>query len=384
MNLKDCHNVGDFRKLAKKKLPSPIFHYIDGGSDDEVTLKRNTESFNSCDLIPNVLSDVSNIDLSTSVFGKKIDFPLFMSPTSMHRLYHHGGERATAKAAEKMGTMFGVSTMATTSIEEIGKLTNCPKLFQLYIHKDKGLTDNLIERCHKAKFDGMCLTVDTVVAGNRERDRRTGFTTPPKLTFSSLLSFALHPSWTFNHFFRKKFELANLIHMTEKGSSIERSVIDYINEQFDPSMNWKDAEYCVKKWGKPFALKGIMSVEDAKKAIDIGCSAIMISNHGGRQLDGSRAPFDQLAEIVDAVGDKIEVILDGGIRRGTHVLKALALGAKACSFGKGYLFALGAAGQEGVEAILQRMKGEINRDMILMGCKSVKDLDRSKVAFRKD
>ena len=170
--------------------------------------------------------------------------------------------------------------------------------------------------------------------------------------------------------------------MTEKGSNIERSVIDYINEQFDPSMNWKDAEYCVKKWGKYFALKGIMSVEDAKKAIDIGCSAIMISNHGGRQLDGSRAPFDQLAEIVDAVGDKIEVILDGGIRRGTHVLKALALGAKACSFGKGYLFALGAAGQEGVEAILQIMKAEINRDMILMGCKSVKDLDRSKITFR--
>ena len=384
MNLKDCHNVNDFRKLAKKRLPSPIFHYIDGGADDEVTLKRNTDSFNSCDLIPNVLSDVSNVDLSTSVFGKKIDFPLFLSPTSMHRLYHHGGERATAKAAEKMGTMFGISTMATTSIEEIGKLTNCPKLFQLYIHKDKGLTNNLIERCHKAKFDGMCLTVDTVVAGNRERDRRTGFTTPPKLTFGSLLSFALHPSWTFNHFFSEKFKLANLIHMTEKGSSIERSVIDYINEQFDPSMNWKDAEYCVKKWGGPFALKGVMSVEDAKKAIDIGASAIMISNHGGRQLDGSRAPFDQLSEIVDAVGDKIEVILDGGIRRGTHVLKAIALGAKACSFGKAYLYALSAGGQEGIEMILEKMKSEIKRDMILMGCKSVKDLNRSKVIFRKN
>ena len=383
MNLKDCHNVEDFIKLAKKKLPSPIFHYIDGGSDDEITLKRNTESFNNCDLIPNVLSDVSNVDLSTSVFGKKIDFPLFLSPTSMHRLYHHNGERATAKAAEKMGTMFGISTMATTSIEDVGKLTNCPKLFQLYIHKDKGLTDNLIERCQAAKFDGMCLTVDTVVAGNRERDRRTGFTTPPKLTFSSLLSFALHPSWTFNHFFSEKFKLANLIHMTEKGSSIERSVIDYINEQFDPSMNWKDAAYCVKKWKGPCALKGVMSVEDAKKAIDIGCSAIMISNHGGRQLDGSRAPFDQLAEIADAVGDKIEIILDGGVRRGTHVLKALALGAKACSFGKGYLFALSAGGQLGVEAVLQKMKEEINRGMILMGCKSVKDLNRSKITFRK-
>ena len=383
MALDDCYNVEDFRKLAKKKLPSPIFHYIDGGSDDEVTLKRNTESFNQCDLVPDVLTDVSKIDLSTEVLGQKIEFPLFLSPTSMHRLYHRHGEKGTAKAAKKMGTMFGISTMATTSIEDIGKLTSGPKLFQLYIHKDKGLTDNLIERCRKAGFNSMCLTVDTVIAGNRERDHKTGFTTPPKLTLDSLLSFAMHPSWTFNHFFGEKFQLANLIHMTEKGSSIERSVIDYINEQFDPSMNWKDAEYCVKKWGGPFALKGIMSIEDAKKAIDIGCSAIMISNHGGRQLDGSRSPFDQLSEIVDAVGDKIEVILDGGVRRGTHVLKALAIGAKACSFGKGYLFALGAAGQQGVEALLQKMKAEINRDMVLMGCKSVKDLNRTKVIFRK-
>jgi len=384
MNLKDCHNVEDFRKLAKKKLPSPIFHYIDGGADDEVTLKRNTDSFNTCDLIPSVLNNVSNVDLSTTVLGQKIKFPLFLAATAMHRLYHHEGERATVKAAEKMGTMFGISTMATTSIEEIGKLTEGPKLFQLYIHKDKGLTDNLIERCKQAGFNSMCLTVDTVVAGNRERDRRTGFSTPPRLTLGSLLSFALHPGWTLNHLTHKKFQLANLIHMTEKGSSVDKSVIDYINEQFDPSMNWKDAEYCVKKWGGPFALKGVMSVEDAKKAIDIGCTAIMISNHGGRQLDGSRAPFDQLAEIVDAVGDKIEVILDGGVRRGTHVLKALALGAKACSFGKGYLFALGAAGQKGVEAVLQKMHDEIQRDMILMGCRSVKELNRSKIIFRKN
>ena len=384
MNLKDCHNFDDYRKLAKKKLPSPIFHYIDGGADDEVTLKRNTESFNSCDLVPNVLSDVSSVDLSTTVLGQKIDFPLFLSATAMHRLYHHHGERATAKAAEKMGTMFGISTMATTSIEDIGKLTNGPKLFQIYIHKDRGLTDNLIERCKQVGFNSMCLTVDTVVAGNRERDHRTGFSTPPRLTLSSLLSFALHPGWSLNYLFGDKFKLENIIHMTDKGSSIDKSVIDYINEQFDPSMNWKDAEYCVKKWGGPFALKGVMSVDDAKKAIDIGCSAIMISNHGGRQLDGSRAPFDQLSEIVDAVGDKIEVILDGGIRRGTHVLKALALGAKACSFGKGYLFALGAAGQKGVESILQKMKAEINRDMILMGCKSVKELNRSKIVFRKN
>ena len=383
MNLKDCHNFDDFRKLAKKKLPSPIYNYIDGGADDEVTLNRNTAAFNDCDLIPNVLTDVANVDTSTTVLGQKIDFPLFLSATAMHRLYHHEGERATAKAAEKMGTMFGISTMATVNIEEIGALTTGPKLFQLYIHKDRGLTDNLIERCKQAGFNSMCLTVDTVVAGNRERDHRTGFTTPPKLTLSSLLSFALHPEWTLNNVLREKFTLANINHMTDKGSKIDKSIMDYIDEQFDPSMNWKDAEYCVKKWNGPFALKGVMSVEDAKRAIDIGCTAIMISNHGGRQLDGSRAPFDQLAEIVDAVGDKIEVILDGGVRRGTHVLKALSLGAKACSFGKGYLFALGAGGQKGVEAILKKMKEEIYRDMTLMGCKSVSELNRSKVVFRK-
>jgi len=383
MNLKDCHNFEDFRKLAKKKLPSPIFHYIDGGSDDEITLKKNTESFNKCDLIPNVLTGASDINLSTTVLGQKIDFPLFLSATAMHRLYHHEGERATARAAEKMGTMFGTSTMSTTSIEEIGQLTKGPKLFQLYIHKDKGLTDNLIERCKKSGFNSMCLTVDAVVAGNRERDHRTGFSTPPRLKLSSLLSFALHPEWSLNYLLRKKFELANIIHMTNKGSKIDQSVINYMNEQFEPEMNWKDAEYCVKKWGGPFALKGVMSVEDAKKAADIGCTAIIISNHGGRQLDGSRTPFDQLSEIVDAVGDKIEIILDSGVRRGTHVLKALALGAKACSFGKAYLFALGAGGQKGVEVLLQKMKAEINRDMILMGCKSIKDLNRSKVVFRK-
>ncbi len=384
MNLSDCHNFDDFRILAKKKLPSPIFHYIDGGSDDEITLNRNTSSFNDYDLIPSVLNDVSNVDMSTTVLGEKIDFPLFPAATAMHKLYHHEGERASAKAVEKVGTIFGLSTMSTVSIEEIATINKGPKLFQLYIHKDRGLTDNLLERCKKAGFTSMCLTVDTVVAGNRERDRRTGFTTPPKLTLGSLLSFALHPGWTINHLIHEKFKLANIIHMTQKGTSIDKSVIDYINEQFDPAMNWKDAEYCVKKWNGPFALKGVMSVEDAKKAIDIGCTAIMISNHGGRQLDGSRAPLDQLSEIVDAVGDKIEVILDGGARRGTHVLKALCLGAKACSFGKGYLFALAAGGQKGVEKILENMKAEINRDMKLMGCRNLKELNRSKIIYRKN
>ena len=382
MFLNDCYNIEDFRKLAKKNLPSPIFHYIDGGADDETTLKRNTESFAKCDLVPNILASVGEPDLSVKVFGQKIDMPLFLSPTAMQRLYHHDGDKASARAAKKFGTFYSMSTMATSSIEEISDISDGPKLFQLYIHKDQALTDNLIDRCKSSGFKGLCLTVDTVVAGNRERDHRTGFTTPPKLTLESLMSFAAHPTWTINYLTHGKFELANVAHFTKKGSSIAKGVMEYINEQYDPAMSWKDAEYCVKRWNGPFALKGLMSVEDAKKAVDIGASAIMLSNHGGRQLDGSRSPFDQLPAIVDAVGGKIEIIVDGGIRRGTHVLKALAMGATACSFGKGFLFALSAGGQKGVEMVLQRMRDEIRRDMILIGCKSIKDLNPSKIIYR--
>ena len=383
MKITDCYNFNDFRKLAKKKLPSPIFHYIDGGSDDEKTLKRNTLSFDDCDLVPNILASVGKPDLSTSIFGKKIDMPIFLSPSAMQRLYHPEGDKASAKAAANFGTFYSMSSMANNTIEEISNISSGPKLFQLYVHKDKSITDDLIDRCKRSNFDGMCLTVDTLVAGNREKDHRTGFTTPPRLTMNSLLSFAMRPAWVFNYLTGKKFELANVSKKTDKGTNIAKSVIEYINEQYDPAMNWKDAEYCVKKWGKPFALKGVMSVDDAKRAIDIGCTAIMVSNHGGRQLDGSRSPFDQIKAISDAVGDKLEIILDGGVRRGTHVLKALAAGAKACSFGKMFLFSLAAGGQQGVEHLLQNMHDEIHRNMVLMGCKNLGELNSSKLIYRK-
>jgi L-lactate dehydrogenase (cytochrome) len=382
MNLNDCYSFDDFRKLAKQNLPAPIFHYIDGGSDDETTLKRNTESFLKCDLVPNILAGVGEPDLSTTVFGQKIDMPLFLSPVAMQRLFHHEGDKASARAAEKFGTFYSMSTMATSSIEEISNISDGPKMFQIYIHKIKGLTDNLIDRCKSSGFKSMCLTVDTVTAGNRERDHKWGFTTPPKLTLKSILSFMMRPKWTFNYLRHEKFQLTNVKDFTKKGSSIAKGVMEYINEQYDPAMSWKDAEYCIKRWGGPFAIKGLMSVEDAKRAVDIGASAILLSNHGGRQLDGSRSPFDQLPAIKDAVGDKLEIILDGGVRRGTHVLKALSLGATACSFGKGFLFALGAGGQKGVETILQRMRDEIRRDMILLGCKSIKELNKNKIAYR--
>mgnify|MGYP001293562987 FL=1 len=382
MSLKDSFNFDDFRRIAKKKLPAPIFHYIDGGSDDEVTLKRNTESFSKCDLVPNILASVGEPDLSTNVLGSKIDMPLFLSPVAMQRLFHHEGDKASARAAEKFGTFYSMSTMATSSIEEIANIASGPKMFQIYIHKTQGLTDNLIDRCKISGFNAMCLTVDTIVAGNRERDHKWGFTTPPKLTLKSLISFATHPMWTINYLTHEKFQLPNVSNFVKKSSSIAKGVMEYINEQYDPAMSWKDAEYCIKRWGGPFALKGVMSVDDAKRAVDIGASAIMLSNHGGRQLDGSRSPFDQLEKVVEAVGGKIEIIIDGGIRRGTHVLKALSLGASACSFGKGFLFALSAGGQKGVEMALQRMKEELRRDMILLGKKNIADLSKDNIAFR--
>ena len=380
--LKNCHNVDDLRLLAKQRLPGPIFHYIDGAADDEITYRRNTSAFEDCDLVPNVLAGVEKIDMSVSVMGQKLDLPIFCSPTALQRLFHHDGERAVAKAAEKFGTMFGVSALGTVTLKEIGDMISTPKLFQFYFHKDRGLNDAMVERAQAANFNALALTVDTITGGNRERDLYTGFTSPPKLTLKSLLSFAIHPGWALNYFFGEAFELAELKDFVQQGSNVSISIGDYFANMLDQSMSWSDAEALKAKWGGPFCLKGIMSVADAKKAVDIGADAIMISNHGGRQLDGSRSPFDQISEISDAVGDKIDVILDGGIRRGTHVLKAIAAGAKACSGGRMYLYSLAAAGQPGVEKALGNLKAEIQRDMKLLGVTSISQIDRSMLRFR--
>ena len=380
--LKNCQNVDDLRLLAKQRLPGPIFHYIDGAADDEVTYRRNTSAFEDCDLVPNVLAGVENIDMSVTVMGQKLDLPIFCSPTALQRLFHHDGERAVAKAAEKFGTMFGVSALGTVTLKEIGDIISTPKLFQFYFHKDRGLNDAMVERAQAANFNALALTVDTITGGNRERDLYTGFTSPPKLTLKSLLSFAIHPGWALNYFFGEAFELAELKDFVQQGSNVSVSIGDYFANMLDQSMSWSDAEALKARWGGPFCLKGIMSVADAKKAVDIGADAIMISNHGGRQLDGSRSPFDQISEISDAVGDKIDVILDGGIRRGTHVLKAIAAGAKACSGGRMYLYSLAAAGQPGVEKALGNLKAEIQRDMKLLGVTSISQIDRNMLRYR--
>ena len=381
MRLKHCHNFHDFRKLAKQKLPSPIFHYIDGAAEDETTHQRNTSAYSEVDLVPNVLRGVENIDLSTTIFGKTLDLPFYLSPTALQRLFHYDGERAVANAAEKYNTMFGLSTICSVPIEEFSNL-DTPKMFQFYYHKDRGLNNAVLERVKASTFDVLALTVDTITAGNRERDLRTGFKSPPQLTLSSLLSFVSKPMWGLNYVFRESFDLPLLKDNVAELTNVSTSIGSYFSTMLDQSMNWNDAEKLASDWGGHFALKGVMSVEDAKRAIDIGCTGIIVSNHGGGQLDGGRSNFDQLAEIVDAVGDKVDVICEGGIQRSTHMLKALSMGAKAVAGGRLYLYALAAAGQAGVEKALSLYKTALERDMKLMGCTKISELSRANLRFR--
>jgi isopentenyl diphosphate isomerase/L-lactate dehydrogenase-like FMN-dependent dehydrogenase len=381
MRLSDCHNFHDFRELARRRLPGPIFDYIDGAADDEVTYRRNTASFGQCDLVPNVLRGVDDVDLSVTVMGQRLALPVYCSPTALQRLFHHRGERATAAAAARYGTMFGVSSLGTVSIEELRKAYATPQVYQFYFHKDRGLNRAMMERAREAGIDVMMLTVDSITGGNRERDLRTGFSIPFRLTLAGMLQFALKPRWGIDYVTHERFSMPQLDRHVDFGSSA-LSIGRYFTEMLDPSMTWDDVGQMVREWGGRFCLKGVMSVDDAKHAADIGCAGIVLSNHGGRQLDGSRAAFDQLAEIVDAVGDRLDVMMDGGVQRGTHVLKALSRGAKAVGLGRYYLFPLAAAGEAGVDRALGLMQAELTRDMRLMGCRSVGELSRANLRER--
>jgi L-lactate dehydrogenase (cytochrome) len=381
MRLAQCHNFYDFRKLALKRLPGPIFNYIDGGADDEISLRRNSASFERCDLVPNVLRGVDDIDLSVTVMGRRLAVPFYCSPTALQRLFHHRGERAVAAAAAKHGTLFGVSSLGTVSIEELRRTHDSPQVYQFYFHRDRGLNRAMMQRAKEAGVETMMLTVDSITGGNRERDLRTGFSIPFKLTLAGMTQFVIKPMWGINYVTHERFKLPQLDeHLDMSGGAM--SIGRYFTEMLDPSMSWDDVAEMVQIWNGPFCLKGIMSPDDARKAVEIGCAGIVLSNHGGRQLDGSRAAFDQLAEIVDAVGDRIDVMMDGGIQRGTHIIKALALGAKAVGIGRYYLYALAAAGEAGVERALALLRAEVERGMKLMGCKSVSELSREHLRFR--
>jgi L-lactate dehydrogenase (cytochrome) len=381
MDLRDCNNFHDFRRLAERRLPGPIFDYIDGAADDEVTYRRNTKAFECCDLVPHVLRGVETVDLSVTVMGQKLALPIYCSPTALQRLFHHRGERAVASAAAKYGTMFGVSSLGTVSLEELREAHDTPQIYQFYFHRDRGLNRAMLQRAKDARVDIMMLTVDSITGGNRERDLRTGFSIPFRLTLAGMLQFAIKPAWGLNYVTHEKFELPQLDeHVDMSGGAL--SIGRYFTDMLDPSMNWDDVADMVRQWNGQFCLKGIMSAADAKRAVDIGCTGIVVSNHGGRQLDGSRSSFDQLAEIVDAVGDRVDVLMDGGVQRGSHVLKALSVGAKAVGVGRYYLFPLAAAGQAGVERALGLMQAELQRDMKLMGCTAISQLSRDNLRFR--
>lgn len=382
MRLKDCHNFHDFRRLARRRLPGPIFNYIDGGADDEITLRQNTSAFDRVDLVPNVLRGVADVDLSVTVMGQKLALPFYLSPTALQRLFHPEGERATAASAARLGTMFGVSSLGTVSMEELAKrYPGVPQVYQFYFHRDRGLNRAMMQKAKDSGIKVMMLTVDSITGGNRERDLRTGFSIPFRLTLTGMLQFAVRPVWGMNYVLHEKFSLPQLdAHIDMKGDSL--TIGRYFTEMLDPSMNWDDVAAMVEEWNGPFCLKGIMSTEDARRAADIGCGGIVLSNHGGRQLDGSRSAFDQLEAVMQAVGDRLDVMIDGGIQRGTHVLKALSLGAKAVGLGRAYLFPLAVAGQRGVDRAMDLLTAEITRDMKLMGARSIGDLGRGNVVAR--
>jgi L-lactate dehydrogenase (cytochrome) len=372
-------NVDEWRSAARRRLPAPLFHYLDGGADDEWTLSRNKAAFADYPLRPRALVDVGAIDVRTRLLGADVAMPLLLSPTGMSRLFHHGREIAVARAAAGAGVFYSLSTLGTTRIEDVAAASTGPKLFQVYVFRDRGLTRELLDRCRAAGYQGVALTVDTPLAGNRERDRRTGMTIPPRFTATSLLSFAAHPRWLLRYLTDRRFELANVAHRVDAQVPRAMSVIDYVNSQFDRTITWDDAAWLVREWGGKVAIKGLLHPADVRRAAEIGAHAVFLSNHGGRQLDFACAPIDALTPARDAVGDALELIVDGGVRRGTDVLKALCLGANACSIGRPYLYGLAAAGEQGVGAVLATLREELERGMALLGCRSLAELGRDRV-----
>jgi len=348
-----------------------MFHYIDGAAEDEVTLRANTGDFDVWRWAPNYLVDVAKVDPSARIMGMESTLPLMLSPTGMSRLFHPDGEIAVSRAAAAQGLPYCLSTMGSTTIEDVAAASEGAHCFQIYGFRDRALTREFIERARAAGYQSLCLTVDVPVAGNRERDLRTGLMVPPRLTIASALAIAARPGWLVRYLKSEPLSLANVSHRVK---DTDGALVEYINGQFDPSLTWDDVAWMVEAWGGPFAIKGVLRADDARRAIEVGASAVMVSNHGGRQLDGAVTPIEILPDIVEAVDGRAEVILDGGVRRGSHVLKAIALGATACMIGRPYLYGLGAAGQPGVDRALSILREEIMRAMALLGARSLSEV----------
>ena len=372
----------DFRRIARKRLPSPVFNYLDGGADDEWTLGRNISAFDDYELLPAQLSDVSKLNLKSTLFGEDIDWPVMISPTGAAKLFHAEGEPAVVRAAEKFGMFYSLSTLGTTTIEDVAAIGNGPKMFQIYILKDRGLTAEFVARSKAAGYKALCLTVDTPVPGNRERDAVYGFSSG-RLRLRAVPSWLRHPGWLFRAVVRNELEMVNLASSERPSQFADMSLLEYFNSQLDRSLTWKDVEWLAGEWDGPLVIKGVQTVADCRNAANSGATAVMLSNHGGRQLEAAPAPVDCIADVADALHDRLEIICDGGIRRGTHIVKALAMGANACSIGRGYLYPLAAGGQAGVERGLTLLRAELERTLALLGCDSVRNLGPSFVRARR-
>lgn len=372
-------SVEDLRRIARRRLPRGVFDYIDGAAEDEVTLAANSDAYRRVRFRPRVLRDVGEVDPSTTLLGRPLPIPLVLAPTGFTRIADSAGELAVARAAARAGLPYALSTLSTRSIEEVAAVSAGPKWFQVYVWRDRDLVREMVERAAAAGYEALLLTVDTPVLGRRERDVRNGFVLPPQLGLDTILDGILHPAWTWDFLRAEPIRFSNVVDRAVGDGAAPVTLAEYIGAQFDPGLSWRDVDWFRSIWRGPLVIKGIQSVADAKLAADAGVAAIALSNHGGRQLDGAPAPLDLVPAVADAVGDRVEVVCDGGVRRGSDVVKAVALGARACMAGRAYLYGLGAAGERGVDHVLRLLATDVRRTMALVGARTIADLSRDDV-----
>jgi L-lactate dehydrogenase (cytochrome) len=372
--LQSAASVEDLRKIARRRLPGGVFDYIDGGAEDEVAMDRNTRGFRDMEFVPRVLRDMGNVDTTGTILGREVPFPLILAPTGFTRIAHPPGELAVARAAERAGLPYSLSTMGTRSVEEVAAVSNGSKWFQVYVWRDKGLLKDMILRAKEAGFDVLCITVDAAMLGRRERDVRRGFTLPPKMGMNTLFEGMIRPSWSLRFAFAEPISFANVAGNTDIDGSTAVDLAAFMNEQFDPTLSWEDVEWMRSLWDGPVLVKGIQCVADAVIARDQGLDGIVLSNHGGRQLDSAPSIVELVQPVAEAVGGDLDIVCDGGIRRGGDIVKALALGATSCMIGRAYLYGLAAAGEEGVDWVIEHLHTSMKRDMALCGAASVSEL----------
>ena len=372
--LERAASVEDLRRIARKRLPGGVFDYIDGGAEDETALDRNTRAFRELVCQPRVLRDVDRVDTSTAILGKPAPMPLVLAPTGFTRIAFPPGELAAARAADRAGLPYALSTLGTRSVEEVAAVSDGRLWFQVYVWRDRGLVKEMLARAADSGFEALCVTVDTAVAGRRERDVRRGFALPPKLGLDTIVDGMLHPGWTWQFVRADPIVFSMVAGRSGLDGSTAVKLVDFINSQFDASLSWSDIEWLQAAWDGPVLIKGVQTVADAVMARDLGLAGVILSNHGGRQLDSSPAIVDLVRPVADAVGGDLDIICDGGVRRGGDIVKAVALGATACMAGRAYLYGLGAAGEAGVDWVIDHLKAGMERDMALCGAASVAEL----------